>query len=125
MHEQVRYTVDRLEADTWIVIDNMKHQTPIAYLLMLTRIRAGIFNRQVTLARFNAADSGPREYHVFEAELYSTIMYLQDCYVEDFVGSFMYTLQFTDIECPALLATQWAGVVCNRQVLTAPYPVTH
>jgi len=126
MSHPFRYTCDRTGRDTWIIIDQAHQRTPIAYLLMLTRLTgAGVFNRQINIARFDAADYGPREYHIFDYEVYSTIMYLQDAEVVSFVNALMYVLQGTEIECPVLLATQYGGIVRNHQLRMFPAGTIH
>lgn len=124
MTQGVRYIADRTSKDAWIITDAAQRNTPVAYLLMFQRL-AGIFNRQISIARFDAADYGPREYHIFEYEVYSTKMYLQDSATELFVDALMYVLQGTEIERPVLLATQYGGVVRNDPIRVTPYATVH
>lgn len=124
MTQGVRYVADRTSPDTWIITDAAQRNTPVAYLLMFQRL-AGIFNRQISIARFDAADYGPREYHIFEYEVYSTKMYLRDTEKEGFVDALLYVLQETEIERPVLLATQYGGIVRNEPVRVTPYATIH
>lgn len=108
-----RYSLDRVDETTWIVTDELQRNTPVAYLLMLTPC-SGLFNRQLTLAKFNAADSGPREYHVFDSETYSTFLYVKEDRVETCIDDFMYILQHTQIENPVVMLLQFGGSINNQ-----------
>lgn len=124
MTQEARYSSERASKDSWIIIDAAQRNTPVAYLLMFSRL-AGIFNRQLNIARFDAADYGPREYHIFDYEVYSTKMYLPEIHTEPFVTAFMYVLQQTELERPVLLATQFGGVVRNESIRVTPHATLH
>lgn len=114
MTAQARYTVDRVGDDEWQIFDVAKQETPITYLLFVTKV-SGLLNLQLTLTSYDASE--PRGVYIFEQELYSTMFYAAtEDQRELLIFDVIDTLMDSDIESPVELAYLFGGTVRNRSI---------
>jgi hypothetical protein len=117
MTAQARYTVDRVGDNEWQVFDQAKKGTPVTYLLFVTEVSGGsLLNMQLTITSYDA--SAPREMHVFEEELYSTLFYAStDEQCELLIFDVIDKLMDSEIENPVELAYMFGGTIRNRPII--------
>lgn len=111
-----RYSLDRIGESEWVLFDCMKKGTPKTYLLFLTPVKNRIFNYQLVLTAYNAAESGHSILPVFSEEIYSVFFYSVPDGVEPLVMNIFYSLQDIDIDDPLELAYYMGGTVHSEKV---------
>jgi hypothetical protein len=114
MTAQARYTVDRVGDDEWQIFDAEKQDTPITYLLFVTKV-SGVFDMQLTITSYDASE--PRGTYVFEQELYSTMFFASTADQRELlIFDVIDVLMDSEIENPVELAHLFGGTVRNRAI---------
>lgn len=119
MIKALRYTIDRVGDTEWQCFDESKKGTTTVHYVFTTEI-AGIYNHQLIITSYDAANAASRDYPVFDLELYSTKFFASDEHqFELMVSGILESLFDTDINNPVELAHLYGGLV-RSEIMRVP-----